>query len=188
MNRRPQQGFTLIELTIVLGVFAVVVAGIWMVVSTTFENTRQYQANRMMQVMVQNIRQLEMRITRFVNLADITITLDSQQAFPLEMRRNPGTAEGRLNHPWSSDGDSVHVYARDASTFGIEFSHMPKKPCIQIATKLSGGELSGLTKVKINGSDVAAADLPLTVINAATKCTAATSTNIIEWQFNLRGS
>ena len=191
MQRRipNEQGFTLIELAIVLGVFAVIVAGIWMVVAVVYENVHQYQANREIQSMVQNIRQLEQRITHFdtSNLSDITATLDTQTAFPIEMRQSEGTANGNLNNPWTTSGNSVHVFSRAATEFGIEFANLPKKSCIQIATKMSGGEISGLTGIGFNGSSpILPTNLPLSVISAATQCTSPTA-NKIEWRFTLHG-
>ncbi len=188
-SSRSQHGFTLIELAIVLGIFALILSAIWLVVAVVYENVRQYQANHLMQSMVQNIRQLEQRITRFdsslgVSNRDITVNLDTQGAFPVEMRINEGTANGNLNNPWTTEGNSVHVFVRAATEFGIEFKNMQKKPCIQIATKLSSGELAGLTGISINGTLTSATSLPLNLIQASALCTQ-DKTNTVEWRFAL---
>jgi prepilin-type N-terminal cleavage/methylation domain-containing protein len=189
MRAAKNKGFTLIELAIVLGVFAVIVAGIWMVVAVVYENVHQYQANRQIQTMVQNIRQLQQRITHFdtSNLSELTASLDNQAAFPLEMRVSEGTANGNLNHPWSTSGNAVHVYSRAATEFGIEFTGLPRKVCIQIATKMSGGEITGMTGIGFNGgTPLTLTSLPLTVVGAAVQCTNALA-NSVEWRFTLHG-
>src|SRR5262249_27433125 len=144
-----------------------------------------------------NARQLYSRIAIFPAsaTANQTLTLDRQAAFPQEMRVTPGTnettADGKINHPWSGDSaGTVTVVVVGAgstsSTFGVHFTKMPKKACISMATKLSGGEISNLSGLVINGTTNGLSSLPLTLITAATQCTSDTD-NIMEWQFNLRG-
>jgi prepilin-type N-terminal cleavage/methylation domain-containing protein len=187
LRRNAMKGFTLIEIAIVLGVFSVIMAGIWMVVSVVSENVRNYEANRQLQASVQGIRQIEQRITGYTSSAgtDITTRLDSQGAFPVEMRIAQATGNGNLNHPWAGTGNNVHVYVRATTTFGIAFTNVPKKACIQLVTKLSGGELSGLTELAVGGTNHTAANLPLNLVQAAAACTSA-SANTIEWRFGLR--
>ncbi len=186
LNKRlnGQAGLTLIEATIVLAIVSVIIAAVWTVSSVVYENARQYQANRQMQTIVQNIRQLYARVNTLTSLSDVTATLDNQAAFPVEMRLTQSTASDKLNHPWASQsGGSVRVYNRTSRTFGIVFTNLPKKACIGLATKLTGGELTNLSSVIINGASVTP---PVTVVTAATRCTATGDTNTIEWDFDIR--
>ena len=177
-------GLTLIEATIVLAIVSVIIAAVWTVSSVVYENARQYQANRQMQTSVQNIRQLYARVNQLTSLSDVTATLDAQAAFPVEMRLTQSTGSGVLNHPWASQtGGSVRVFNRTATTFGIVFSNLPKKACIGLATKLTGGEITNLTAVLING---AAATPPVTIVTGTARCNAAADTNTIEWRFDIR--
>ncbi|MBI3419754.1 MAG: hypothetical protein HY053_06450 [Proteobacteria bacterium] len=161
---------------------------LWLVVAVVYENVRQYQANRELQSIVQNVRQLEMRISSFSDSlgTDITATLDNQTAFPVEMRVSEATANGNLNHPWSSSGNTVHLLVEGATSFGIKFTSVPKKSCITLATKLSSGELQGLTSMEVGGTTVAIANLPINVVQAAGMCTSSNA-NTVKWVFNLRG-
>ncbi len=182
-----QAGLTLVESTIVLAVVSVIIAAVWMVSAVVYENARQYQANRQMQTIVQNIRQLYARVNQLATIADVTCTLDAQNAFPVEMRVAQGTpcsATPALNHPWTSlSTGSMRVFNRDATTFGIVFSNLPKKACIGLATKLTGGDITGLKAVLINSASVTP---PVTIVTSAASCNLATDTNSIEWQFDIR--
>ncbi len=182
-------GFTLIEISIVLGVLAIVMAAIWLVVGTVFENVKHHKAGNEMQQIVQNVRQLTTRISAFSSTSgDITAAYDNQGAFPVEMRINEANGNGNLNHPWSNAGNAVDLTIEGRTTFGIKFRKLPKKACISLATKLSSGELSGLEAVVINGTSNSGTALPLNVVTASTQCTQSTATNTILWKFNLRGT
>lgn len=186
-------GLTLVETVVVLGVFAIIVAAVWVVVGVVYENVHQYQATQQIQTIVQNTRQVYTRISGFSSAAgtSLTATLDAQDVFPKEMRVTPGAATGILNHPWSTrTAGSVSVVVADASTFGVQFNSLPKKACISLATKLSGGELAGLSSVGfgVGGaitSVKSGTDIPLTVVGAALACTS-TSDNSVQWNFALR--
>jgi prepilin-type N-terminal cleavage/methylation domain-containing protein len=188
--RHSKKGFTLIEIAIVLGVFSIIMAGVWMVVTVVSENTRSYEASRQLQAAVQGIRQIEQRITGYTSSAgtEITTRLDTQNAFPPEMRMDQTNGNGNLNNPWTSAGNAVHVYVREATVFGVTFTNLPKKACMTLATKMSGSELSGLQAMVFNGgSAINASNLPRTLIDAAGDCSQSGNTNSIEWRFNLRG-
>lgn len=180
-------GLTLVETTIVLAVVSVIVAAVWMVSSVVYENARQYTANRQLQTVVQNIRQVYLRINKFSAAGTaLTATLDGQSVFPVEMRYNQSATTGVINHPWStSSSGTVTVATVSTTTFGITFSNLPRKACVGLATKLSGGDLTGLQKVSVNSSSNSGSSLPLTVVTANTQCTSASS-NTITWEFGLR--
>ena len=181
-------GMTLVETTIVLAVVSVIIAAVWMVSSVVYENARQYQANRQMQTIVQNVRQLYARVNALTNIADVTSTLDAQQAFPTEMRVAQGTASDKLNHPWGqAAAGTVRVYNRSATTFGIVFTGVPKKACIGLATKLTGGEISNLRTFIIASTSYTGTALPVTIVTAAgaSQCGAGDN-NTLEWQFEIR--
>ncbi len=184
---KKNAGMTLVEATIVLAVASVIIAAVWMVSTVVYENARQYQANRQLQTIVQNVRQLYARMNALTNIADVTCTLDAQAAFPVEMRVAQGTpcsGTPALNHPWMSlTAGSVRVFNRDATTFAVVFSNLPKKACIGLATKLTGGDITALKNVLINSVSTTP---PVTIVTSTSRCTAATDTNVIEWQFDIR--
>jgi Tfp pilus assembly protein PilE len=185
-------GLTLVETTIVLAVVSVIVAAVWMVSSVVYENARQYQANRQVQTIVQNVRQLYTRVNALA-VADVTVTLDRQFAFPVEMRvtqnTTAATADGLLNHPWVSLGTgSVKVYNADSTSFVVVFQGVPKKACIGLATKMTGGEITGIKGFKVGtytgGAYTGSMSLPVTIVTAATACSGAT--NDVSWYFDFR--
>lgn len=197
MKRRrlsPSAGINLIELTIVLGVVSIIIGAVWLVASVVYENVRQYNATHNMQTLVQNIRQLYTRISVFPASSlgsNLTQTLDRQSAFPLDMRVTQGTndttADGKINHPWvSNSSGSVTVLAVTGNSFSVRFISMPKKACISMATKLSGGEIANLSSLIINGNAFQPDQMPLTVVGASVSCSSPES-NTMEWRFGLRG-
>ncbi|MDX1921596.1 MAG: type 4 pilus major pilin [Alphaproteobacteria bacterium] len=182
-------GMTLVEATIVLAVASVIIAAVWMVSAVVYENARQYQANRQLQTIVQNVRQLYARVNALTNIADVTCTLDAQAAFPVEMRVAQGTpcsTTPALNHPWSSaTAGTVRVFNRTSTTFGIVFSGLPKKACVGLATKLTGGDITNLTAVIINsGTPITGTSLPITIVTSNAACNV--TSNTLEWQFDIR--
>lgn len=187
LSRNNARGLTLVEVVIVLGVFSVIVAAIWLVVSVVYENVRQYNAIRSLQTIVQNARQLWTRVPQLTGtVTNYTTTLDSQAAFPLEMRYTAGSATGVLNHAWAnSSSGTVTVTYSDADTFVVTFSSLPRKACIGLATRLSGGEVTNLEGVRIGTTTYSGTSLPLTVVTANIACTSDTS-NTISWYFNIR--
>jgi hypothetical protein len=93
------------------------------------------------------------------------------------------TNPAKLNHPWASDGNgSVSVSNRTGSTFGIIFTKVPRKACIGLATKLTGGDITNLRGVLINS---ASQTPPITVVTGAAACNAGDN-NTIEWDFDIR--
>jgi prepilin-type N-terminal cleavage/methylation domain-containing protein len=195
--RHNRSGMTLIETVIVLGVFAVIIAAVWLVVSVVYENVRQTTATRNLQTVVQNMRQLMVRSPSIDEDGTSTNTqlLDRQGAFPVDMRVNQGDCIspsfnncGRLNHPWATNTTgtvTTNAIGTNSATFYIRFASVPKKACIGLATKLSGGEISNLEGVVINGSSFTGTGLPLTVVSANLACNAGAN-NTIEWRFNIR--
>lgn len=188
-----QAGLTLVEASIVLAIVSVIIAAVWTVSSVVYENARQYQANRQMQATVQNIRQLYARINAVTTATDVTCTLDAQAAFPIEMRVTQGTpcssGTAKLNHPWASRVDgSVAVVnklptASTPSGFTVRFTNLPRKACIGLATKLTGGDITNLFAVRINGASVTP---PVTIVTSTSSCNAPGDTNSIEWDFDIR--
>jgi prepilin-type N-terminal cleavage/methylation domain-containing protein len=101
LNQRRTDGFTLIELAIVLTVVGAIVAVIWTSAATVSQNNSVNHAIQQITEVVQNIRD------QFANTqnppgwaagSDITsgsaTSLDGLQLFPAEMRQNPALGYG----------------------------------------------------------------------------------------------
>lgn len=189
----PQAGLSLIETVIVLGVFALVVGGIWAAASIVNENARQYQASQQIQTIAQNVRQLYARVSDLSGYTpnqDITGTIEGQAAFPASMCLTAGCPTNAVNtditNGWSGQ---VHVraYTANATSFDIQYTGLPLKACIGLAAKLSGGDMVGLSVVTINNTPFSGIQLPLTVVTAGGACNN-NSNNSVAWTFNLRTS
>lgn len=189
---KANEGLSLVEMAIVLGVFSVVIAAIWLVVSVVYENVRQYNATRNLQTIVQNARQLWTRVPRLSGTpTNYTADFDFQTVFPKEMRTSSGNCTsasdatcGKIQHPWASS-DNVTVTYFDADTFNVTFANLSKKACIGLAVRISGGDITNLEAVVIGTTTYSGTNLPLTPVTADVACSSPTA-NTITWQFNIR--
>ncbi len=178
---RDARGITLVESAIVLAIVAFVVAAVWVVAAAVNENARQNKAGQQLQQIAQNVRQLYMRVNT-PTTGDRTTILDNQQAFPLEMRITRNTPGSGLHHPWAAT-NTVAVIIQSTTVFRVRFTNLPRRACINLAVKYSGGDISGLTNMRIGGTDLVP---PLNTVNAAGACTSAAN-NTVEWWLNIRG-
>lgn len=181
---KDARGITLVESAIVLAIVAFVVAAVWIVAAAVNENARQNKAAQQLQQIAQNVRQLYMRVNT-PNTGDRTTVLDNQQAFPLEMRITRNTPGSGLHHPWAST-NTVQVIVQSATVFRVRFTNLARRACINLAVKLSGGDISGLTQMRIGTTDFIGGALPINTVNAAGSCTSANN-NSLEWWLNIRG-
>ncbi|HVY12273.1 MAG TPA: type II secretion system protein [Alphaproteobacteria bacterium] len=189
-SSRPSDraGFTLLESAVVLGVIALLVGGIWMIVKVVYENTYEHQARMQIATLVRNFRQLYSRVGELTPdiPGDYTTLLDQQNAVPAEMRINAGANDGKLNHPWTSDpSGNVRVLYSTPSVFSVYLSRLPRKPCVALVSKLSGGEISGLSSILVDGTTYSSTDFPVGVVTANVGCNS--DTNGVYFNYNLRG-
>ena len=186
----PQSGLTLIESVIVLGVFGVILAALWLVVGVVYENVRQYNASRQIQTIVNNARQIFSASATLTSSTDYTARFVAQRVFPSEMLTSNDLTTARPNHPWETRaGGSVLVRAdtpaggaTTTTDFDVRFTNLPQKACISMLAKTSTSDFSGVTQVWLNGASLA---LPVTLIQADTNCQAGNA-NILTWVFPMR--
>ena len=185
-NKNAARGFTLIEVAIVLGVFAIIIAGIWMLVGVLYEKAREHNASLQAQTIIRNARQLYGRVGELSNApGDYTLTFDQQNIFPQDMKVT-NTADGKINHPWStSSSGTVTIFAGYADAngektqFDIHYASLPKKACVAMINNLPNGQVTGLIYVKINSGACYGTDpsctkqLPIDLTTATTECSVA---------------
>jgi prepilin-type N-terminal cleavage/methylation domain-containing protein len=190
------RGLTLIEMAIVLSVIGVIVAAIWVVAATTSENAKQHSFASQHQQIVQNMRQVCQRLNIFAApySTNITQEYDRQAVFPRELRlTQPATdaaADGNLNHQWTDFGvittGTIQLWKINSTLFEIRYLRMPRKACVNLAIKLTGGEL-GMDRLIVGGTTFRASNgnVPATTTDATTACASATN-NTMRWFYSLR--
>lgn len=203
MHRRPlfsllksRRGMTLIETTVVLAVFSIVIAGIWIAVNSVMENAKATNTVRQLQSIVQNARQVWTSIPQLSGTTtDYTAQLDFQKIFPLEMRLQPGACAtptatncGQLRHAWLSTANvTVYGITGVKTRFTVKYNNLPQKACISLAMRVSGGDVTNLYSLSINsGTAITGTSLPVPLGTASTQCNKTDSTNSLAWTFDIR--
>jgi prepilin-type N-terminal cleavage/methylation domain-containing protein len=203
-RRKPSRGFTLIETAIVLGVFAIIIAAIWMVVGVLYERAREHEANLQLQTLLRNVRQLYSRVGEVTTVsATYALTFDEQGLWPPEMKINPGTVDGKVNHPWStSKNGSITVIGGvsdpngEKTMFDLIYSALPKKACVALAMQQSEGAILGLAHIKFTssgtcyGPESGCTAFPIDFTTASNQCHFANTVlgigqNSVEFRFSI---
>ena len=136
-NRSKVRGFTLTELTIVLGVAGLIIGAIWSATATVMNHKRAYLATQQIGTVVQNIREYYMNAQGIpgcgVEGFDFTSTLDSNGLFPNEMRTKSGGSVF-INSPYATvAGGSFRVRGSScsgtASRFQVVLTNLSQAAC-----------------------------------------------------------
>lgn len=173
----------MVESAIVLGVFAIIVAGIWLLLGSVYQKAREHNASLQIQTIVRNVRTLYGRVGELGGSAgDYTLNFDQQNIFPRDMKVT-NTADGKINHPWSTSGaGTVQVMAGfndpngEATQFDLHYIALSKKACTALATTIPNGQITGLVHVQVNGNQCYSSDgscsksLPMDIVTTAAEC------------------
>ncbi len=198
LRRKNRKGFSLTEMAIVLGVFGLILGGLWATVSLVKERARRDEAVSRVAIAVRNIREFYLG-RGFVltpagvgTQAALTSYLLEQGILPAEMIKDRSAGSGHFEavHEW--DGGAFQICsagcfsANSTSEFSVRFRSLPQGACVALATRLSGyGGASGLLKLFVNNNQQA--NLPLTVADAVAACSDPNSSvNNIELVYRLR--
>ncbi len=172
-----REGYTLLEITIVLGIVGLITAGIWVASSQVRLAQQIRTADGDLAQIVQNIRTIYAEQGVDGTAPVLTLALDQMQAFPTDMRPIASTPTGVLLHPWSSNGGinyQVFVYAsfciatvggagvipsasgtgNPAPCFVVDFRGVPPTQCVQLVMDTSR-PTDGLEAVGVSAPAVA---------------------------------
>jgi prepilin-type N-terminal cleavage/methylation domain-containing protein len=207
MRRQYQQrAFTLVEMAIVLLVIGLAIGALWMGAAAVINNTRINTASDQVYQIAAAMRGLyTSRPTVTGADAAFNITLDQSQVFPTDMRRNPATSGGPIDHAWNSTlaNGSVTVAAYDLGTsntsppspaarsFRIQFASLPSAVCNQLITHEFVADVSlRLQAIVVRGGSAttflaSSGDLPPPLLTASTACNSS-ATPSVDWVFSLR--
>jgi len=190
-----RQGYSLTELAIVLGVMAIVLAGIWGVVGYAQEMVKRDLMMEQLTLAVQNTRQYfggQVRVQ--AGASTITDRLLRAAAIPPEMIRDRAAGALVADHPWGAaapngaliagGGFAIDDNGNGTQELGITIQGLNQNACAWIAKHLvDGAGPPGLRSVQVNG--VAQAP-PLGVPAALAACGAAGAGATIRLVYRLR--
>jgi prepilin-type N-terminal cleavage/methylation domain-containing protein len=140
--RSKQRGFTLVEMTIVLGIIGIVVAAIWIAAGPVFLNNQVNQATQEMQTVVENMLPLYQGRAWppavVAGCPDITGNAISAGAIPSSNVTGACTA----SQVWGGAGTfTISANAAGApagNTFRISFANVPLQGCIALLMQATG--------------------------------------------------
>lgn len=192
MNVNKKRGFSLRELTVVLGIVGTVLSGIWAVVGSSRSDMMAMQLSDQTALLVNNVRAYyagRSLPTAAINATTFTTTMRDAGVFPGDMCNsqcmagtyNPGNAFGGTT-VLSVPGIVVTPGAPQTE-FQVTYSNVPKKACVNLGMALSqNASTTGLTWMKITGgSDTY--NFPLTLAQLTSNCA---SSNTVRLRYRIR--
>lgn len=211
-HRRSVAGLALVELAVVLGIWGLVLGGIWAVAAQVRLNNEVHTTSAQLLVIVQNVRAVfaEQGGVTGGNGSNLNQALDQLHAFPIEMRQDAdptGVISDLWSHATSTNAGgfsvgSVQVYADDCGgneallsgqpCFGVTFLNVPQSACSDLLVQ-SSQEDAGLQQIKVNGSALgkcAGLSWPISASAAAAACDNANGggSNDIVWSYLVKGT
>jgi type II secretory pathway pseudopilin PulG len=174
--RRRQKGLTLIEAAMVLGIAAIVIAGVLVIYNTANTSNKTSEALNQLNIIQQAVRQIYGGGSSFDGL-DAT-SLANSKVLPARMI-NTGATPPLVN----SFNGSIDVTG-DVNGFTIDFGGLPVEACVTLATKDYGRSLATLKGGSSGGTtlmDDTSTGLP-TATAAGAACDS-NSANHLVWNF-----
>jgi major structural subunit of bundle-forming pilus len=174
--RRRQKGLTLIETAMVLGVAALVIAGVLVLYNTANTSNKTSDALNQLNIIQQAVRNVYGGTAGFTGLT--TDTMVSSKSVPQKMITAAGGMANSFNGPVTVDAATV---ATTDDGFAVVFSGIPQEACVALGTKDYGRALASLITDSGSLMAVDQAALP-TATDAALAC-ARPSNNVMTWTF-----
>lgn len=149
-----RQGFSLLETTIVLGVASIVIAGLWLVISSIYEEHRESRLTAQVEETIANARRTFGKSSELPNVsgtANFTTAAIASGIFPADMVRNSTTVIHSLN------SNMYLAYAASGTPLlNLTIAGMQPNSCTYIATKLlaskSVREQYGIVAFQVTGA------------------------------------
>lgn len=208
-HRQNAAGFTLVEISIVLVIFGLILGGVWVAAGHVRLNSQVRTASQQLLAIVQNVRATfaELGGVTGGNSSNINQALDQLKVFPLDMRQGTSPT-GVIFNPWSQvmssnaggfGVGSVQVYSDDCTNdealttaqpcFAVTFLGVPQSACIDLLVQ-SSQEDPTMQMIVVNGTiagiiNSTCPPLPITPSAAAAACTNGdgNGTNGIVWLY-----
>lgn len=189
---RAQKGMSLVELSVVLGIVGVVMAGIWAVYSSSQESLKAGQLHQQTVTFVKQIRDYyagRALPTAAIISATFTSTLRAGQVVPEDMCAADCVANASATLRNAYNGTTTANIPDPASvpnTVEIVYTGIRQKGCIQLGMQLSArSDEVGLTSFKGN-SHAARTTFPVSLAQATADCDGASGTNTVTLRFKIR--
>ncbi len=190
--RAGQKGMSLVELSVVLGIVGVVMAGIWAVYGSSQESLKAGQLHQQTLAFVKQIRDYYSgRALPSVAIASgtFTSTLRAGQIVPEDMCAADCVADSGATLRNAYGGTATANIPDPASvpnTVEIVYTNIQQKGCMQLGMQLSArSDEVGLTSFKGN-AHAARTTFPVSLAQAKADCDGASGNNTVTLRFKIR--
>ena len=134
--RRPNTGFTMIEIAIVLAIVGLILGAIWVAAKAVIDSNRANQAAQDIATITSNLRSTFIAQNSFSATGDQTSALVSEGIIPADLIPPAGASSPALD-AW---GQPVKIYFAgdgNARHFRVSFYGTPPDACFRIASQLA---------------------------------------------------
>ncbi|MDD3181585.1 MAG: type 4 pilus major pilin [Alphaproteobacteria bacterium] len=183
-------GLTLTEVSIVMMIMGVVLAGLWVAVDSVYRNQRISTTNKQLIEVVSNIRSLYGMSRSSLMGMSITgtsgATLFAQMgSFPKDMIDTSVTPVGVV-HAWHGDVTLTSSHTDvDGDSFVLGLVGVPQAACADLLIRMTGGSRdSGLIKAGTTTAAQDTAQMPIGLTTAVGDCSG--ELNTLEFTFMLK--
>lgn len=187
IKRHSHKGFSLLEMSIVLGIIAVVVGGIWAIASSTKSAVLATSLEQQTLRLVDNIRNYYVSRalpTAQVVSATMTSTLRTAKVFPEDScpaNCVSGTITTIYNPYKGSTTVAVPNLTSPINFVDIDQAAVPERGCIELGIKLSSRATEiGLESYKVGSTTITT--FPITLSTLDTACAATNNTLTIRFK------
>lgn len=181
LSRR--RGWTLTELVIVLGVFGLVFAVVWLAAGSVWDNYRIYRVNQQILTVVRNVREAYGLTGKLLGTNNQTSVIAGEGLIPAEMIN--GTtymhAQGGIFQILGVNNASTGVREMRIRLLGF-----PKSQCMKMLMEFPVlvPEV-GVTNIYVGSNSISSANWPISSAMASNRCASATS-NEVRIDFKIR--
>lgn len=200
--RNEQDGFSLLELAIVLAVAGLIVTAIWIYAGRAYESAKAYNAARQIMELAQNIREHYQSRVTFTDTAldPLQQAVARADLVPTDMKATPNTPPANCTaatpcafvHPWGgaltvNSSTVAGVVADGQSFFLVQYAALTRSACIAMATQSFGIETDvNMAEILINGNPQGVGAAPMDTDVAAAACNVVGAGNLVGFVFNIR--
>lgn len=150
-RRDDCRGFTMVELTLVLGIIGILLGATWVIGSSVREKARVNDTIEEIQILVHNIINNQQGRAFAAPFGAIAQRMTNVGAVP---PRYLGAGPNSLGHPWDPRF-GLTLSSVTATTFSLTFFNLPKNACVQLmiqATGCGAGQVGCPIQVLTNGN------------------------------------
>jgi len=133
--RKPQAGFTLTEIAIVLGIVGIILGAVWVAAKSVFDANKADQAAQDITTIASNMRSTYLSANVFTMSGNQTPAMISAGIVPSDLITPSGAAYPAMN-AWNGEVRITLQPGGNTRQFRVSFFNTPQDACFRIASQL----------------------------------------------------